>query len=208
MTTTFSTFGKAALVSADVASDVLLVELAGVGVDMAGVTPDTRRAWRALQAAALAAGLTLKERSARRTCAEQNGLYAIGRGAGDARAVVTGARGCMSWHVQGRAIDFDVYLPSGQKSAARSDYAAVGAIAKDAGWKWGGDFPNIDDVGHVEYHPGQKIEDACPDPGHCVDVQATFEDGDEGGGSVLLLAAGVTALALAMGAGAALAAPR
>lgn len=209
MTTTFGSFGKAALVSADVASDVLLIELAGVEVDMAGVTPDTRRAWRDLKQAADDAGLTLRERSARRTCAEQNGLYAIGRGSGDARAVVTGARGCMSWHVQGRAIDFDVYLPSGQKSAARSDYATVGGIAKASGWKWGGDFPNIDDVGHVEYHPNQKIEDACPDPSHCVDVQATFDDGEDGGGlsPVVLAAIGVTVVALGAGAAMALAPP-
>lgn len=186
------------------AVDIVLLGAAGE-VDMAGLTSDTRAAWRELKGAAADAGYTLRERSARRLCDEQNQLYSIGRGDGDARAVVTGARGCMSWHVQGRAVDFDVYLPSGAKSSMRSDYAAVGQLAKSLGWGWGGDFTNIDDVGHVEWHPGMKIEDACPDPSHCVDVQATFDDEPLGMSTPMLALAIVVPLAVAGGVGAALA---
>jgi hypothetical protein len=145
-------------------------------VDMAGLTPQTRAWWYQLKQAAADRGYTLRERSARRTCAQQAELYSIGRSAGDTRKVVTGAPGCRSWHVTGNAVDFDVILPNGQVSWSRGDYAAIGALAKEMGGKWGGDFANLDDVGHVEYHPGTTIEEVCPDPNHCVDVQATFDD--------------------------------
>lgn len=149
--------------------------------DMAGLTPQTRAWWHKLkQDVKDQHGLVLRERSARRTCAQQRELYAIGRTPGDARKVVTGAQGCRSWHVTGNAVDFDVVLANGHTSSSRADYAIVGAMAKQAGGKWGGDFANIDDVGHVEYHPNTTIEQVCPDPNHCVDVQATFgEDGAE-----------------------------
>lgn len=148
--------------------------------DMAGLTPQTRSWWFQLkQAAKDEHGLVLRERSARRTCAQQRELYSIGRTPGDTRKVVTGAQGCRSWHVTGNAVDFDVLLPNGHVSASRADYAIVGAMAKQRNGKWGGDFANLDDVGHVEYHPGVTIETVCPNPDHCVDVPATSgEDGE------------------------------
>lgn len=139
----------------------------------------------------------LRERSARRTCAEQRGLYAIGRSPGDARKVVTGAQGCRSWHVTGNAVDFDVILPNGHTSTSRNDYAIVGAMAKQAGGKWGGDFANIDDVGHVEYHPGVSIETVCPDPNACTDVAPTGDDGEEPGTTSSGIPWGKVALATA-----------
>lgn len=106
-------------------------------------------------------GIGIKLLSGKRTCAQQNALYAQGRTAQG--PIITGARGCSSWHVQGRAVDF---LPSPATEAA---YARVGAIAKELGGVWGGQFSNLRDLGHIEYHPGLKISDVCPDPDRCLD---------------------------------------
>lgn len=100
--------------------------------------------------------------SGRRTCAEQNAIYAKGRTVPG--AIVSNARGCMSWHVQGRA--FDVNLGKGAKT---SDYAWLGAEWVKLGGKWGGDFA---DYGHFEYHPGLTIEAVCPNPDDCRNTAA------------------------------------
>jgi len=109
---------------------------------------------------AKAEGIGMKLISGKRTCAQQNALYAQGRTT--AGPIVTGARGCRSWHTQGRAVDFS---PSPTTEAA---YARIGAIAQELGGVWGGQFPNLRDLGHIEYHPGLKISDVCPDPDKCL----------------------------------------
>lgn len=126
--------------------------------------------------AAAARGLQFKVRSTRRTCAQQADLYATGRQPNDARAIVTHARGCTSWHVTGRAVD--VTMTAGS-------YADFGALAKSMGWKWGGDFPGFPDVGHVEWHPGMTTADVCPNPAVCVDtaVDTTVPSAPPTGGS-------------------------
>ncbi len=98
--------------------------------------------------------------SGRRTCLEQNTIYAKGRTAPG--VIVTSARGCQSWHVFGRAFDIDL----GSKAKV-SDYALLGEYWVKLGGKWGGDFK---DYGHFEYHPGMTIESACPDPSRCMDT--------------------------------------
>jgi hypothetical protein len=134
------------------------------------VHPDMLAQWPELEAALLAEGLEGRVRSARRTCAEQAEQYAIGRsGAGDTRKTVTQARGCQSWHVSGRALDVDLYR-GGKKVWQESDYEIMGRLAKERGWKWGGDFPGFRDLGHVEWHPGLTIEQNCPNPDACHDV--------------------------------------
>lgn len=95
--------------------------------------------------------------STRRTCAEQNAIYAQGRT--KPGPVVTQARGCMSWHVVGRAMDLNL-----GSTAKGSDYAALGKAWVAMGGKWGGDFG---DPGHFEYHPGMVIESVCPNPDDC-----------------------------------------
>ncbi len=100
--------------------------------------------------------------STRRTCAEQNAIYAQGRTTPG--AIVTNARGCQSWHVCGRALD--IYLGSKAKSA---DYKWLGAQWVSLGGKWGGDFG---DPGHFEYHPGLTIERVCPNPDDCRSIEA------------------------------------
>lgn len=110
-------------------------------------------------------GLSLQVRSGRRTCAEQNALYAQGRAEGG--DVVTHASGCRSWHVTGRAIDANVLLPSGSVSTNEADYAYAGALWKRQGGVWGGDFPGFWDGGHFELHPGLSIADVCPSDVSC-----------------------------------------
>jgi hypothetical protein len=158
-----------------------------------GLTADTIEQVTKLFAAAGAEGMTLKIRSGRRTCAQQAEQYAIGRQPGDTRAIVTKAKGCQSWHVQGRAVDIDIV--GGPK-----DYARLGAIWKSFGGKWGGDFPPPlnTDVGHLEFHPGLTSQQACPDPDNCVDTpivtarsRGTRKDAAIWGG---LLAVGVGAV--------------
>lgn len=114
---------------------------------------------------------SIKVLSTRRLCATQNALYAQGRTAPG--QIVTHARGCQSWHVAGRAIDF---MPTPADAAT---YRKIGDIAKSLGGAWGGDFKVFDkttqewkafpDLGHIEYHPGLTINDVCPDPDKCSD---------------------------------------
>lgn len=128
---------------------------------LAKLHPDMQSFTRRVLEAARREGLAPRLISGRRTCAEQNALYAQGRTSPG--PVVTHARGCQSWHVQGRAVDFEI--PGGKAA----DYARVGQIAKDLGGKWGGDFKGFFDQWHLEYHPGLTIEQACPDPDNCKD---------------------------------------
>lgn len=108
---------------------------------------------------ALEQGIKIRLISGIRSCAQQDALFAQGRTTPG--PVITGARGCRSWHVQGRAVDFE---PSPRSADA---YAKVGAIAEQLGGVWGGRFSNLQDLGHIEYHPGLRIEDVCPNPEKC-----------------------------------------
>jgi len=122
---------------------------------------------------ARATGLALQVRSGRRTCAEQNALYAQGRTTGG--AIVTHAPGCRSWHVAGRAVDADVRLPSGAVSTNTADYTAAGALWKRLGGSWGGDFSGFWDGGHFEWHPGLSIAEVCPADGSCEAITAAVK---------------------------------
>jgi len=123
--------------------------------------PDVAELAKALFLQAEKEGMSLSFSSTRRTCAQQNAFYQESISGGTYR---TGARGCRSWHIWGRA--FDVSIVSGQK-----DYDRLGAIGKSLGMIWGGDFSNFPggDKVHFEYHPGLRIADVCPDPDACTD---------------------------------------
>lgn len=142
-------------------------------LDMAGLTRDTHEKWDELVVAAKEKlGVDLEPRSARRTCAQQAEQYEIGRIPNDTRQIVTRTKGCRSWHVTGRAVDFYV-VRNGKRSTMSSDYTKVGELAEGLGWTWGGrfsDFGANGDEGHVEWHPGMTIESVCPNPDACVDV--------------------------------------
>lgn len=113
--------------------------------------------------------LRLEVRSGRRSCAEQNRLYAQGRSTSG--AVVTHAYGCQSWHTLGRAVDAYVVTPAGTRTRSQGDYEKAGRLWEaDFGGVWGGDFAGFGpggDAGHFEYHPGLKISQVCPNPSNC-----------------------------------------
>jgi len=150
------------------------------------LTGDTRREWRKLEAAILETGMEPRILSSLRTCEAQRDIYSTGRGAGDTRAIISHAQGCRSWHVLGRAIDVVLYR-DGKKIPTNDAYIQMGDLAKGLGWKWGGDFPGFPDMVHVEWHPGQTTEEACPDPADCEAIQAAalaFDYGEEEEGGV------------------------
>lgn len=127
-------------------------------IDLGKLTPDTAMFLMKVKAEAARAGVLIRYVSGIRTREQQNALYAQGRTVPG--AIVTHAKGCSSWHVQGRAADFAIL----SKDKSRAAYAIVGTIAKSLGGKWGGDFPGFPDLGHIEYHPGMTIEQVCKDP--------------------------------------------
>lgn len=127
------------------------------------LTPDTQeRVVQLLSAAEERYGYKLKVVSARRSCEEQAKLYAQGRTAPG--KVVTNAKGCMSWHVLGRAVDIAFVSPN----PTAQDWDNLGEIGESLGFKWGKRFSGtLNDLPHFEYHPGVKIEQVCFNPDDC-----------------------------------------
>lgn len=123
------------------------------------LTIDTQAKYRELQRFAERRFPPWTVRSTRRTCAEQEQIFQSGPS-------ITGARGCRSWHVLGRA--FDITLPG----EPRASYAVLGQEWERLGGHWGGRFGNLDDVGHFEWHPGITTEEICPNPADCEAVVA------------------------------------
>ena len=123
---------------------------------MSGLTPDTQAMVDRLLAYARRQGYGARVASERRTCGEQDALYAKGRTTSG--GIVTGAPGCRSWHTWGRAVD--IYIPGWPDEA----YRKLGAYWQSIGGRWGGDFG---DPGHFEWHPGVDISDVCPSGTDC-----------------------------------------
>jgi hypothetical protein len=130
-------------------------------VDLSLITPDTKEKCLALLELGAEKGYSLYVLSGLRSCAEQNAIYAQGRT--KPGPIVTQARGCVSWHVLGRAFDVGFH----NIKAALSDYRAVGELGKSLGLIWGGDFKGFFDGPHFEWHPGVRIQDFCPNPDDC-----------------------------------------
>jgi hypothetical protein len=147
-----------------------------------------------------ATGYGLRIRSGRRSCAEQNAIYAKGRTAPG--PIVTGASGCRSWHVTGRAVDLDPFDPATDKifPGNSDEYRWLGAQWKKLGGKWGGDFANIYDPGHFEWHPGAEINDVCPIGMQCaqLEVRQHVPTYLIASGAVLLLTVGIFAATVTM----------
>lgn len=138
-------------------------------------------------------GNGLQIRSGRRSCEEQDAIYAQGRTTPG--TISTSARGCKSWHVIGRAVDADPFDPrTGKVFPGNSDeYRRLGDIWKKLGGIWGGDFPNLYDPGHFEWHPDKVIEDICPENMACVQlkVQNKVPIYLLASGAILLLTVGI-----------------
>jgi hypothetical protein len=116
--------------------------------------------------------LVVRREGGRRTCSEQNTIYAQGRTAGG--DIVTYASGCLSWHVLGRAVDVDP-IDSAGKMQPESAYRTAGDMWQAIGGKWGGYFPGFPDIGHFEWHPGRTIEQVCPSSVYCSEIEASIQ---------------------------------
>lgn len=130
------------------------------------LTHDTQeRVYRLIQLAE-AEGIGIKPISTKRSCAEQNSIYAQGRTAPG--TIISHAAGCKSWHVWGRAIDL-LAVVNGKVVNNGNDpvYDRLGEMAESIGMVWGGKFGWGRDAPHFEYHPGVKISEVCPDPSQC-----------------------------------------
>lgn len=117
---------------------------------IATLHPQVRPYARALVLKAKAAGITIKVISGLRTYAEQDALYAKGRIKPGPK--VTNARGGYSNHNFGIAFDVGVfdgtrYIPESSR------YKAVGALGKELGLEWGGNWKTIQDQPHFQLRP-------------------------------------------------------
>lgn len=111
------------------------------------------------QALATTRGLEYKAICGTRTWEEQARLYAQGRLGPDGIKVpgpiVTNARPGFSFHNFGLAIDCGVfrggkYLDEVEPKTANAFHKQAGALAKEHGLRWGGDFKTIIDTPHFE----------------------------------------------------------
>lgn len=118
-----------------------------------------------------------------RSWEEQERLYAQGRTAPGKR--VTNARPGSSMHNYGLAIDCGVfrlgrYLDAGnpaERKEADSMHRAAGAIAKQQGLRWGGDFRSIYDAPHYELDVNHTVAELAQlrKPGQWVPIERKQE---------------------------------
>ena len=117
---------------------------------IATLHPQVRLYARALVLKAKAEGITIKVISGLRTYAEQDALYAKGRTRPGSK--VTNARGGYSNHNFGIAFDVGVfdgtrYIPESSR------YKAVGALGRELGLEWGGNWKTMQDEPHFQLRP-------------------------------------------------------
>lgn len=101
-----------------------------------------------------AAGIPAKIISGTRTYAEQDALYAQGRT--KPGAVVTKARGGFSNHNFGIAWDIGIFT-GGTYQPESPLYAKAGAIGREMGLEWGGDWKTIVDLPHFQCKTGLTL---------------------------------------------------
>ena len=118
--------------------------------NIATLLPPVQPLARALIVAAAAAGIANKIISGTRTYEEQNALYEQGRTRSG--HIVTNARGGYSNHNFGIAFDIGVF-EGGRYLDESPAYKAVGALGKQLGLDWGGDWQSIQDEPHFELRP-------------------------------------------------------
>lgn len=117
---------------------------------IATLLPQVKPYARALLNAAAKRGITLIVTSALRTYEQQNDLYAQGRT--KPGKIVTNAPAGYSNHNFGLAFDVTIF-EKGEPVWESPIYQTVGAIGKNLGLMWGGDWASIDDEPHFELYP-------------------------------------------------------
>ncbi len=112
---------------------------------------------RALVQQAKAQNINIKVTSGTRTYDEQNALYAQGRT--KPGKVVTNARGGQSWH--NHSVAFDITVFRGSEPVYESPaYAAVGALGRQMGLEWGGDWTSLKDEPHFQMRNHKSLAQA------------------------------------------------
>ena len=106
---------------------------------------------------AQAEGIELLVTSTLRTFEEQAELFAIGRTKPGKK--VTNAKPGQSWHNFGLAFDV-VPLVNGKPIWDSPFWERIGALGKQAGLAWGGDFKSFKDKPHFEFHPNLTLAEA------------------------------------------------
>ena len=101
-------------------------------------------------------GLVFKIISGTRTYDEQNDLYAQGRTRSG--KIVTNARGGFSNHNFGVAWDIGIFK-NGQYIEESELYKSAGAIGKQHGLEWGGDWETFTDGPHFQVVPEASLAD-------------------------------------------------
>ena len=92
-----------------------------------------------------------------RSIEQQNAIYAQGRTT--AGNIVSNAKGGQSFHNWKCAMDFAPQVNGAINWNDIDSFKRCGAIAKSIGFEWGGDFPNLQDWGHLQYTLGYPITD-------------------------------------------------
>jgi peptidoglycan L-alanyl-D-glutamate endopeptidase CwlK len=101
-----------------------------------------------------------------RSVKDQEKLYQQGRTVSG--HIVTNAKGGDSYHNYGLAIDFALKTSSGNviwdmdydgNRNGKSDWSEVVTIAKDLGFKWGGDWKDFQDYPHLQMNFGLSLAD-------------------------------------------------
>jgi peptidoglycan L-alanyl-D-glutamate endopeptidase CwlK len=110
-------------------------------------------------ALAEAEGIEILITSTLRTFEEQAELFAIGRTRPG--NIVTNAKPGESWHNFGLAFDV-VPLVNGKAIWDGPFGEHIGALGKQVGLRWGGDFKTLQDKLHFEFHPHLILAEA-----HC-----------------------------------------
>jgi peptidoglycan L-alanyl-D-glutamate endopeptidase CwlK len=126
--------------------------------NIGSLLPKAQIAARQFLTSVLNAGIQAKIISGNRSWAEQDALYAIGRTVQKNRAPVTNARGGYSNHNFGIAWDIGIfadkaYLPESPL------YTRAGALGRDQGLEWGGDWKKFPDEPHFNLLTGKSIAD-------------------------------------------------
>ena len=122
--------------------------------NIATLSPEAQTKARAWYRACKAAGLPVIIIDGSRTFAQQDALYEQGRS--KPGKIVTNARGGYSWHNFGDAWDFG-HIEGGVYYTDGKVYDQAGAIAREQGLEWGGDWTGLVDRPHIQLKTGLTL---------------------------------------------------
>jgi peptidoglycan LD-endopeptidase CwlK len=128
----------------------VIVWTIGARKRFATLLPQVQPYARALVKKAAQHGITIKVIAGLRTYEEQNELFAQGRT--KPGRIVTNARGGFSNHNFGIAFDVGVFEGANYLDESPK-YKAVGALGRDLGLEWGGNWKTFVDEPHFQLRP-------------------------------------------------------